>query len=753
MKKRILSLVMVLVFCFALFPVTVLAAGGGTITADSTPEAVKSVFGGNATVSGNVITLTGDVEVGATVTFAGGDWTLDLNGNTLFAPATKKAKGISPLTVTDGKLTIQGNGTISGGNGIATGGDGMVVNGGTAVVTGGSFTGGDGDSGNVGGDGIWVSGGTVKVTGGSFTGGYSDNGGGGGIWVSGGTAVVTGGSFTGGPGDNGGGDGICVEDGTAVVTGGSFTGGPGDNGGGDGIYVSDGTAVVTGGRITGGHGNYGDGDGILVRDGTALVTGGSFSGDDGISVIGGTAVVTGGTFSSQRTSSSSNFNRLWLPDKVGEDESPASDFVGSVTLPDLTQVRQLLGDENFNPYVIETDETLTIEEGESLTIPAGETLTNNGTIIVKDGGNLTGKVDGNGTVTPKIITTSLPEGTVGKPYTATLRVTGNNITWSVSNLPEWLRLDASTGEIYGTPTTAGVYNFAVTVNNNAGSDSWVYTLKINAVPVTGVTLNKTELSLYTGQSETLTATVEPENATNQNVTWSSDNSDVASVDENGKVTAVTAGEATITVTTEDGGKTNTCQVTVTQSTYSIFADPASLSFGSVYTGYAQPAAKTVTITNTGNRTLTLTPPVSTENFVAGTLSKTELPAGEKATFTVQPKTGLPVGTYRETITVSGSDGVALSIPVNFTVKRWNVVIPPATDGNWRQTPIGWWYQNPDGTYPANQWRYLDSGKGYKAWYWFNQYGYMTTGWQKVGNTWYYMNRSGEMQTGWVFVNS
>ena len=79
--------------------------------------------------------------------------------------------------------------------------------------------------------------------------------------------------------------------------------------------------------------------------------------------------------------------------------------------------------------------------------------------------------------------------------------------------------------------------------------------------VTNITLDKTELSLYTGDSETLTATIEPDNATNQAVTWESSDPNVATVD-NGKVTAVAAGEAIITVTTADGSKTATCVVQV-----------------------------------------------------------------------------------------------------------------------------------------------------------------------------------------------
>lgn len=80
--------------------------------------------------------------------------------------------------------------------------------------------------------------------------------------------------------------------------------------------------------------------------------------------------------------------------------------------------------------------------------------------------------------------------------------------------------------------------------------------------VTGVSLNKDSLSLEPGGSEALTATVTPDNATNKKVTWSSSASDVATVDASGNVTAVAEGTATITATTEDGGKTATCTVTV-----------------------------------------------------------------------------------------------------------------------------------------------------------------------------------------------
>ena len=83
-----------------------------------------------------------------------------------------------------------------------------------------------------------------------------------------------------------------------------------------------------------------------------------------------------------------------------------------------------------------------------------------------------------------------------------------------------------------------------------------------AIHPTGVTLNKTELSLTVGSSEQLTATVAPAEADNKYVTWTSSNPAVATVDASGNVTAVGTGTATITVTTADGGKTATCTVTV-----------------------------------------------------------------------------------------------------------------------------------------------------------------------------------------------
>ena len=82
------------------------------------------------------------------------------------------------------------------------------------------------------------------------------------------------------------------------------------------------------------------------------------------------------------------------------------------------------------------------------------------------------------------------------------------------------------------------------------------------IKVTEVSLNKSAITLKVGDTETLVATVIPEDAYNKAVTWSSSNEAVATVDGDGLVTAVAEGEATITVKTADGGYEDTCTVTV-----------------------------------------------------------------------------------------------------------------------------------------------------------------------------------------------
>ena len=125
----------------------------------------------------------------------------------------------------------------------------------------------------------------------------------------------------------------------------------------------------------------------------------------------------------------------------------------------------------------------------------------------------------------------------------------------------------ATVDANGAVTAVAAGQATITVTSVAdGSISATCTVTVTAdtIAVDSVSLNKTELALSVSGTETLTATIAPNNATNKAVSWSSDNTAVATVDANGAVTAVAAGTATITATTTNG-KNATCTVTVTNA--------------------------------------------------------------------------------------------------------------------------------------------------------------------------------------------
>ena len=93
--------------------------------------------------------------------------------------------------------------------------------------------------------------------------------------------------------------------------------------------------------------------------------------------------------------------------------------------------------------------------------------------------------------------------------------------------------------------------------------------KVKSVSVTEVGLNKTSTTLIEGETETLVATVMPENATDKSVVWESSNKSAAAVSQEGLVTAVGEGKATITVKTNDGGFSASCEVTVNKKVIAV----------------------------------------------------------------------------------------------------------------------------------------------------------------------------------------
>ena len=154
----------------------------------------------------------------------------------------------------------------------------------------------------------------------------------------------------------------------------------------------------------------------------------------------------------------------------------------------------------------------------------------------------------------------------GKSLTLIATVTPDNAT---DKTVTWTTSDQSVATVDSTGIVTGIKAGTATITAKAGEKTATCTVTVTAVStepevvsVTGVTLDKATATLDINQTLTLVATVAPENATNKAVTWASDNTGVATVDNSGKVTAVAAGTANITVTTADGGKTATCAVTV-----------------------------------------------------------------------------------------------------------------------------------------------------------------------------------------------
>ena len=155
----------------------------------------------------------------------------------------------------------------------------------------------------------------------------------------------------------------------------------------------------------------------------------------------------------------------------------------------------------------------------------------------------------------------------------------------------------------------------------------------SAVPVLGVTLDKATMSLTAGSTGTLIVTIDPTDAANKSLTWTSDNEAVATVDENGKVTAVAEGTAHITAKTVDGEKTAVCAVTVT----------AKSSGGSSSGGSSSPSYSVTTPGKTENGTVTVSP----KNAKKGTT----------VTITVTPDKGYTL----ETLTVLDKDGKEIQL--------------------------------------------------------------------------------------------
>jgi len=135
---------------------------------------------------------------------------------------------------------------------------------------------------------------------------------------------------------------------------------------------------------------------------------------------------------------------------------------------------------------------------------------------------------------------------------------------ATSKVVIWTSSNVSVASVSGSGIVNALKSGSTIIYASVGTKKAQCSVTVNSkdVAVSSVALSQSVLELTVGDNATLTATVSPTNATNRNVSWSSSDVTVAGVDSGGKVSALKAGTVTVTVTTEDGGKTAACSVTV-----------------------------------------------------------------------------------------------------------------------------------------------------------------------------------------------
>lgn len=266
---------------------------------------------------------------------------------------------------------------------------------------------------------------------------------------------------------------------------------------------------------------------------------------------------------------------------VGESSTPVTPTVSSVTINpssatlDPNDTKQLSVTVDATPS--SADKTVTWSSSDASVATVDEnglvTAVGQGTATITATSNLDNTKSGTCSVTVNTpaapievesisikSSTTLAIGgteTLSVTYTPSDANTGKAITWS-SDKESVAKVDEN-----GKVTGVAVGTAIITATSEKGKTA-TCVVTVQAVAVTGVTLDKTSATLKVGENLMLTAFVAPTDAANKNVTWESSNTAVATV-ARGYVTSKAAGTAKITVTTEDGGYTASCTVTVTEA--------------------------------------------------------------------------------------------------------------------------------------------------------------------------------------------
>lgn len=416
-------------------------------------------------------------------------------------------------------------------------------------------------------------------TGGVLTGG--SGGSGGGVYVDGGgTFTMTSGNIAGNTAAAGG--GVYVDDGgTFTMESGSINNNKATSGGGGGVMVNKGTFTLSGGSITGNATNsetYGYGGGVCLY-GTFYLSGAPIIQDntkadtaDNLYLGWQTINITGPLGENAHIGVNAeavprSFISGWSDNMAGE--NPADYFssdgdacgIGLNTAGDVV-LGNLCTTITLNPNGGTLPE-FSLVAGAALPIPFKTGYTFAGWYENPEfSGNPVTDIPTNSTENLNFYAKW-----TANTYTVTFDANGGSVSQTSAV--------TVAGKLTSLPTpTYDGYDFLgwytqkdggdkVTTDTVFTVDSTIYAHWQN-IPATGVKLDKTSLTLQETGSATLIATVEPDNATNKNVNWESSDTSIATVDASGKVTAISAGSATITAIAADGsGKSASCSVTVT----------------------------------------------------------------------------------------------------------------------------------------------------------------------------------------------
>lgn len=258
-------------------------------------------------------------------------------------------------------------------------------------------------------------------------------------------------------------------------------------------------------------------------------------------------------------------------------------------------------------------------------------------------------------------------------------VSSSAVTWSSGNTVVAI---VNNGVVTGVAVGITTISVATTDGSNLSASVTVtVTNPSGNVPVTGVVLNQSSVTLHPSNTSQLVATVAPANASIQTVSWVSNNVSVATVNQSGLVTAIAKGQALITVTTIDGSKRAVASINVTTPVASVSVSPSSLS---LIVGQAKSLSASVLPTNAGNRSVTWSTAnasVATVNptgFVLGVANGTTTIIATTNDMGFQASALVTVYTKVQNVAISPSSTMNLSIGQTQTLAA---VITPSTASN------------------------------------------------------------------------